>query len=305
MDRRHLEYFLAVTEAGSFTGAARMLHIAQPSLSHTVAALERELGCDLFERRSRGVRLTAAGEALVQPARRTLRSFALADGAVRGATDDGFGRVSVISHTLWAVETLVRVVGEFRQLHPAVQLRIADPARRSEVVEHVRSGDVDFGLLAGTAPRSRTLASRWLVDHELVAVLPPRVMTHLMAVSIADLASVGLICTPPGTELRSMVDTQLESAGLPAEVAVETAHLATVLPLVLHGAGVALLPDGMAVEAAAKGARVLRIAPPSRAAVHIVWRKGTLTSLAEHFLQVTLELCKDADERDSPSLWDV
>lgn len=107
VERRHLEYFLAVVECGSFTSAARMLDIAPPSLSHAVASLERELGCDLFERLGRGVKLTLAGEALVEPAQRTLRSFALAHGAVRGAMETGFGRLSIISHTLWAVEVLV------------------------------------------------------------------------------------------------------------------------------------------------------------------------------------------------------
>jgi LysR family transcriptional regulator, carnitine catabolism transcriptional activator len=293
VDRRHLEYFLAVAQSGSFTGAARMLGIAQPSLSYAVAALERELGCELFERLGRGIKVTPAGEALVEPARRTLRSFALAEGAVRGATHAGFGRISIISHTLWAVETLVQVIGEFRQLYPAVQLTVADPVKRAEVAQRVRSGEMDFGLLEGSPPGG-ALASHWLVDHELVAVLPPRTLTHLMSASITDLAGAGLISTPVGTELRSMVDKQLELAGMPAEVAVETAHLATVVPLVLAGAGVALLPEGMAVEAAAKGARVLRLAPPRRAAVHIIWREGKLTAPTEHFLDVVLELCKDA-----------
>lgn len=284
---------MAVAESGSFTSAARMLNIAQPSLSYAIAALERELGCELFERLGRGVKLTSAGEALVEPARRTLRSFVLAHGAVRGATEAGFGRVSIISHTLWAVETLVGVIGEFRQLHPAVQLTVADPIQRAEVAERVRSGEMDFGLLEGSPPGGM-LASQWLVDHELVAVLPPRVLTHLVAASIGDLVPAGLISTPVGTELRSMVNSQLELAGLPAEVAVETAHLATVVPLVLAGAGVALLPEGMAVEAAGKGARLLRLDPPSRAAVHIIWRAGRLTPLTEHFLNMVTELCRDA-----------
>jgi len=297
MDRRHLEYFLAVTESGTFSGAARMLHISQPSLSHAVASLERDLGCRLFERFGRGVRLTAAGEALVEPARRTVRSFALARGAVRGAVDEGFGRISIVSHTLWALETLVRVIGEFRQLHPAVQLTVADPARRAEVIDLVRSGAMDFGMLEGKPPRG-PLASQWLADHELVAVLPSRSPTRSAAVSITDLASEGLISTPVGTELRSLIDTQLELAGMPTEVAVETAHLATVVPLVLAGAGVALLPEGMAVEAAAKGARVVRLVPPSHAEVHLIWRKGRLTSLTEHFLDVVLEVCTATSAAD-------
>jgi LysR family carnitine catabolism transcriptional activator len=125
MDRRHLEYFLAIAESGSFTRAAAILNIAQPSLSHTILMLERELGAQLFERLGRGVKLTSAGQALLGPARRTLGSFQLATSAVRSIADSGFGRLSVITNTLWAIEPLVQIIGEFRQLHPAVQFTCA------------------------------------------------------------------------------------------------------------------------------------------------------------------------------------
>jgi LysR family carnitine catabolism transcriptional activator len=292
MERRHLEYFLAVAESGSFTRAAAMLSIAQPSLSHSIAALERELGSELFQRLGRGVKLTPAGEAFLEPARRTLRSFALAKGAVRSVAEGGFGRLSIISGTLWAIEPLVKMIGEFRLVYPAVQFTVADPLTRSEVLDAVRSGEADFGLLDGTAPAG-ILASRWLVDHELVAVLPQRSPLSAVSVSVTDLVPLGLISTPRGTPLRELLDDQLELAGQPAEVAVETAHLASVVPLVLAGAGAALLPEGLASDAAAKGARVVRLSPATRASVHIIWRAGRLNSLAEHFLSVGAELYGD------------
>jgi LysR family transcriptional regulator, carnitine catabolism transcriptional activator len=71
VDRRQLEYFLAVAAHGSFTGAAAALRIAQPSLSHAINAVEREVGAQLFHRVSHGVTLTAAGEALLRPAHRS------------------------------------------------------------------------------------------------------------------------------------------------------------------------------------------------------------------------------------------
>jgi LysR family carnitine catabolism transcriptional activator len=289
MERRHLEYFLAVAESGSFTRAAAMLTIAQPSLSHSIAALERELGSELFERLGRGVKLTPAGEALLEPARRALRSFILAKGAVRSVADAGFGHLSIISGTLWAIEPLVRMIGEFRLVYPAVQFTVTDPSSRSEVLDAVRSGEADFGLLDGTAPAG-ALASRWLVDHELVAVLPNRSSLSALSMGVADLVPLGLISTPKGTPLRALLDEQLELAGQPAEVAVETAHLASVVPLVLAGAGAALLPEGLASDAAAKGARVVRLTPATRASVHIIWRDGRLNSLGEHFLSVGGEL---------------
>jgi LysR family carnitine catabolism transcriptional activator len=293
MDRRHLEYFLAVADLGSFTRAASALLIAQPSLSQAIAALERDLGSKLFIRHGRGVRLTPAGEALVEPARRTLRSFLLARGAVRSVTDGGFGRLAITTNTLWAIDPLARMIGEFRRVHPGVHLTVADPARRSDVLDAVRSGEADFGLLDGTPPGG-ILASRWLADHELVAVLPPYPSGPTDAVTVEDLVPFGLISTPPGTALRTLVDDQLEAAGQPAEVAVETAHVASVVPLLLSGAGAALLPQGLAADAATKGARVLQLRPPSRTSVHLVWREGRLSELSEHFLAFADELARAA-----------
>jgi LysR family transcriptional regulator, carnitine catabolism transcriptional activator len=280
-----------VAESNSFTAAARSLSIAQPSLSHTIAALERELGVTLFERLPRGVRITEAGGAMLEPARRVLRSFALVHGAARSANDAGYGKISIISNTLWAIEPLVGVVGEFRRLHPAVQFVVAHPERRSDVIEMVRSGAADFGLLDGEPPPG-TLANRRLVHHELVAVLPPRALLDLASVTVGQLVPLGLICTPKGSDLRAILDARLEADGQRPEVAVETAHLASLIPLILAGAGAALLPEGLAGEAEAKGARVLRMEPRTVSEVHLVWRHGSLTPMTEHFLSVATDLCR-------------
>lgn len=285
MDRRQLEHFLAIADAGSFTRAAGRLNIAQPSLSSSVRGLEAELGTPLFERHGRGVRLTEAGQALVAPARRTLRSFSIATGAVRAAAGVGYGRLRIVSNTLWAVEPLVAVIGEFRRLQPAAQLVVADPVNRSDVLEQVRAGEADLGLVDGQAPAGQ-LSSRWLVDHELVAVLPPGGDPLPLAVRVADLAEGGLIGTPVGTAMRTLLDEQLEAVGASTDLAVETAHVAAVVPLVLAGAGATVLPQGMARVAAAQGARLARLEPPATAAVSVVWRTDRLSQLAEQFLLV-------------------
>jgi LysR family carnitine catabolism transcriptional activator len=285
MERRHLQYFLAVAESGSFTRAAAVLDVAQPSLSHSIGVLEAELDSRLFDRLGRGVRLTAAGQALLEPARRTLRAFEQAQGAVRSVTDGRFGRLSVIANTLWAIDPMVRVIGEFRQLHPGVHVVVADPARRADVLERVRSGEFDFGLVDGTPP-SGPLSSAWLVDHRLVAVLPPRVPVERRALSMADLAPYGLIGTPVGTSLRDLLDRCLQASGLPTEPAVETAHLASIVPLVLVGAGAALLPQGLAATAAAEGAQVRPTVEPVLVPVHLIWRSGGSTELQDRFREV-------------------
>jgi len=292
MDRRHLEYFLAIAESGSFTRAAAALNIAQPSLSHTILMLERELGSQLFERLGRGVKLTAAGQALLAPARRTLGSFQSAHEAVRNVEDVGFGRLALITNTLWAIEPLVQIIGDFRQLHPGVQFTVTDPQRRFDVLEQVRSGEADFGLVDGVPPTG-VFDSLWLVDHHLVAVLPPHARPGPKTATMAELAPFGLISTPPGTALRELLDEELQAAGQSCEIAVETAHLASVVPLVLAGAGAALLPDGLAETARAKGARVLTMEKPRTAAVHLIWRTDGLSGPAGRFRMLAEQLFAD------------
>jgi DNA-binding transcriptional LysR family regulator len=292
MDRRHLEYFLAIAASGSFTRAAATLNIAQPSLSHTILLLERELGAQLFERLGRGVKLTDAGQALLGPAQRTLGAFQLAQAAVHSVADVGFGQLSVITTTLWAIEPLVQIIGEFRQLHPSVQFTVADPQRRFDVVEQVRSGGADFGLVDGTPPKG-ALESLWLVDHQLVAVLPPLAVPGHTSITLAELVPFGLISTPQGTALRELLDDELQAVGESSTIAVETAHLASVVPLVLAGAGAALLPEGLAAAAQDKGARVVPMAKPRIAAVHLIWRAGGLTGVAERFRLVAAALFGD------------
>lgn len=288
MERRQLEFFLAIAEAGSFTSAAARLHVAQPSLSYAVRGLERELGGALFERHGRGVRLTQAGSALLGPARRVVRGFELAAGAVRSVSDHGFGRLRITSSTVWAVEPLVPVLAEFRRTQPAAQVVVNDPRHRSDVLDQVRKGEVDVGLIDGSPP-SGPFGSHRLAEHALVALVPPSGETP-DEIGIEELAELGLIATPAGTALRTFLDARLEAAGLPTEVAIETAHVASITPLVLARAGVAVLTEGMASTAARAGAQIVPLVPTSRVSVSLVWLEGRGDTLVEQFVALAQEL---------------
>ncbi|MGZ4676665.1 MAG: LysR family transcriptional regulator, partial [Acidimicrobiia bacterium] len=97
MDMRKLELFVAVVDAGGFTAAAAAVHVAQPSISLAVRELERELRTPLLVRSRRGVELTAAGRALLGPARRALREVANAAAAVDEVIGLRAGRLDVAS----------------------------------------------------------------------------------------------------------------------------------------------------------------------------------------------------------------
>src|SRR5437773_2312171 len=125
MDLRRLEMFLAVADTGTFTRAAQAVHVSQPALSQAVRELETELGTHLFDRVPRGAVLTAAGEALVGPARQALRDVETARAAVAAVAGLEAGRLDLCAIPTLAVDPMPALVGAFRVRYPKVALTLA------------------------------------------------------------------------------------------------------------------------------------------------------------------------------------
>ncbi|MBX6382126.1 MAG: LysR family transcriptional regulator [Microbispora sp.] len=284
MDRRQIEYFLAVVAHGSFTSAAHALNVTQPSLSHAVGALERELGVELFTRFGRGVRLTSAGEALLEPAQQIVRDFTRARVSVQRVRGLQSGRLDIVALTTLAVDPLARMVGAFRNRHPGIDIRITDPEQAVAVAEMVRSGKCELGLADFSVPAT-ALRTLELPEQEMLAVLPPG-SPQKERLTISEVAELDLVTTPQGTTTRTVVEQALAGASVPLRIAVETTHRAAIVPLVLAGAGAALLPRPMAEEAARQGTRIARIDPPVTRRVRLLWRPESLSPAAEAFVRL-------------------
>jgi LysR family carnitine catabolism transcriptional activator len=289
MDRRQLEYFLAVAAHGSFTSAASALRVAQPSLSYTIRALERELGTTLFRRLGRGVKITPEGQALVSSAQAVLRAFASAQSSVKQVTELRAGRLDIVALTTLAAYPLASLVGEFRRAYPGVDVRIEDPEHAAAVAERVRAGECELGLADFSVP-SLGLRTLELREQEVLAVLPPDAeLVRGPVMKIADIAGMDLITTQPGTTTRMLLEQFLAGAGVPLRIAVETPHRAAIVPLVLSGAGVAVLPRPMAEGAAMQGARTVELDPPLVRRVRLLWRPEPLSHPAEAFVQMVVD----------------
>ncbi|HEX4866228.1 MAG TPA: LysR substrate-binding domain-containing protein [Acidimicrobiales bacterium] len=283
MDLRQVANVVAVVDHGGFTKAAAAVPISQPALSQSVRALERELGIELFDRIGRGVRLTAAGEAFLGPARALLREAANARGAVASVAGGEAGHLDVVALPTLVVEPLVALVGAFRRAHPGVTVRITEPEDAAAVLELVRTGECELGLGEGAIERAG-LEADVLFEQELLAVLPPGTAVPTRGrFPIARFAEMPLLTTPAGTSTRRLVDEALARAGTEATVAVETDHREAIVPLVLAGAGAALLAEPLARQAADQGASIARLDPPVRRLVSLVHRPGAVSPAAQAF----------------------
>lgn len=278
MELRQLVYAEAVERHRHFTRAAEELHVAQSALSHQIRRLEAELGTELFERTSRRVAATEAGEAVARHARRVLAEL---DG-IRGEVDELRGLVRgrvTIGALLPAGEVEVTtLLASFNRAFPAIEvtLREGTAADLRELLEadHL---DVAFSLIAGDAPAGLELLR--LSEEEIVAAFPPGTAPQGTDVTAADLAELALATPRSGSAIKLVTDEFFAAAGAVPQVSLESGDPYLIRCLVSDGFGAAILPASITRRAGPEvDTRSLR--PPLRLPVCLAWRRARHRSAA-------------------------
>jgi LysR family carnitine catabolism transcriptional activator len=281
MDLRRLSLFLAVVEHGSFTRAAAASYLSQPGLSQAIRELEAELGTPVFDRIGRRVTLTSAGEALVGYARQALADVDAGRAAVAAVIGLGAGSIALGCLPTLASDPTARLVGEFRRAHPGVRVQLAAPDDIEDLLGMLRSGVVELAVTEPPAV-ARGLFVHRLAAQDLVVALPPG-SDAPSVLTLRQLASHALVVTPPGTSSRGVLDEALKRAGVEPDVAVQTAQREALVPLVLAGAGAALLPRAVAANAATMGAVIAETKPGLTRAIGLLHRESVFSPAAAAF----------------------
>ena len=185
---RRLEYFLVVAEELSITRAARRLLIAQPPLSQQIHKLERELGCTLFVRTARGLRLTPAGVALVQGASSLLGEADRVGARVRAVATGETGFLTVGCVPVACSSIAASLVRRFHQVHPHVQVHIQEFDTAS-LYNALSTRGVDIGIVR-TGVDAPGLDTEVLIDERPLIALPDEhALAGYGALSLADFAA--------------------------------------------------------------------------------------------------------------------
>jgi DNA-binding transcriptional LysR family regulator len=136
MDRLEaMRIFITVAEQAGFAGAARQLRLSPPSVTRAVAALEERLGASLFQRSTRHVRLTEAGQRFLTDARRILAELDEAEASVAGAHGEPRGELSITASQMFGRIHVAPLVQDFLALHPAVSARLLLIDRVTNLIE--------------------------------------------------------------------------------------------------------------------------------------------------------------------------
>lgn len=259
MDSRQLEYFVAVAEELSFTRAAQRLFTVQSTVSAAVRALETDLKTTLFDRSTRRVTLSDAGQALLPEAKAALEAIDRARAVVEEASTGLRGNVRIGTMTKLGLVDLAELLGAFYQRYPLVEVQVTtSPTGSSGLADDVRHGRLDVALVGLNRGDMPGLEPRELATVPFVVLVPSN---HRLAgrgaIRLADLAGERFVDMLRGFGNRTTVDRAFDNAGLPRRVQVEVPDLTTVPDYVRAGLGVAVIPELDQDEAA--GVTRLRI----------------------------------------------
>jgi molybdate transport repressor ModE-like protein len=247
LDVRRLRVLQEVAERGSFSAAADALSYTQSAVSQQIAALEREAGTTLLQRRPGGVRLTDAGRALVEHTQAVLARLADAERELAAIAGLRGGRVRMASFPTAGATLVTRAVSIFSRRHPEVDLSLKE-GEPEETVPRLRRGEFELALVFDYGFDSLDLASGLEcihLFHDPVKVVLPagHELAKRRSIALQELADESWIGGMRDGLCHEMLMGWCAEAGFEPRVAFESNDHQVQLGLVAAGVGVTLLPE--------------------------------------------------------------
>lgn len=238
---RQIRVFCAVYELRSFTQAAQSLCITQSAVSKLCAELEHELGFQLFERSTRHVEICDGAKDLYAYAQEILGSLRAAQRSLSHLAGLERGAVAIACSPIMMHALLGPVIIKFHTAHPDVQLDLYEVST-DETIELVRSGRVDFGIVAAESDDPKLISEVIHSDPMFVVVNPGHPLSKREHVRWQDLISHHHIMLRNVYSVRRSLDRILKSKNLVFSSSIETGTLTTGLQMVRAGLGIAVMP---------------------------------------------------------------
>lgn len=286
---RHLRAFLAVAQQGTFTRAASMLGVSQPTLTVQIRQLEDALGVKLFDRNNRRVALTAAGRDLVTPLERLVLDFDAIAARSQELTSHRRGIVTVAALPSIAASLLPRAIASLTAEHSGIVVRVRDMTADA-IVESVKAGDADVGLGSVMRPDA-DLFVRPLFTDRLCAWIPAdHALARRQRIAFAELTRWPLVLTSRDSSVRQLIERSAERQRLPIQIAQEATYMSTAIGMVAAGLGVGILPESTIGANAPAGPRTVAIhSPVLRRSLVILSRRGRALAPAAERLIAAIE----------------
>ena len=251
MNLEQLRSFVEVAQVRNFTRASERLHLAQPSLSRQISALEQDLGAELFRRSRAGSTLTDAGESLLPLARRMLADAASVRRELGELAGLERGRVRLGATPTLCISLVAEVLNAFHAQYPGIELHLSEQGSRG-LLDELAGGELDLALITTSdtgAAADRFLVTPLLVEELVVissATAPP--VTSSGSITLAEVATLPLLLFGESYDLRGTTDAAFASAELTPSVVLEGVEMDALLRFVERGLGIAIVPAMVLID---------------------------------------------------------
>ena len=283
MEIQQLEYFLVISEAGSFTRAAESLYISKPTITKSMRDLEREVGFPLFDSRHK---LTPDGEIFARHVAKVLAGIRSTVPGINALKSFSAGTLSLGIDALTASRAGTRLIADFHQQYPDVHIYMTTDM--SAVLEHdLAEHRVDLAIVSQPIS-TPSLDAVPLSSEELVVCCNYHHPLHRRnLVTIDDIASEHLVTLPAGSYYYSLIESAYAAAGHQLHTIMETDEVAVLHSLVAAGCGISILPRSLCERDDALV--TLKLEPELHLELYLAWRRDLqLPDIAEAFRQLAV-----------------
>lgn len=255
--------FYYVAKYQNVTQAANRLMNSQPNVTRAIKNLEEALGCRLFLRSNRGVRLTPEGEKLYAHIAPAVEHIQAGEEAVSADQSLRSGIVTIAASEIALRCCLLPVLGAYRRNHPGVRIRVSNHST-SQAVAALREGLADFAVVTAADDLPKGLSQRWVRDIQEVPVCGDAFsFLQGRALSIAELSQYPLIGLGPDTVSFRFFSRFFSQHQAPFRLDIETATADQILPFVREGLGIGFVPEEFLREASSPASiQVLSLKDP-------------------------------------------
>ncbi|MDF1485530.1 LysR substrate-binding domain-containing protein [Ramlibacter sp. H39-3-26] len=270
---RQLRVFQAVAQERNFSRAGTRIGLTQPAVSRTVRELESQLGVRLLDRTTREVHLTDAGRSLAARLERALEELEMALQDVRGMASGLRGRVRVASSPTLSASLMPACIAECARVYPDVQLVLLDRIQQ-DVLDSVRAGEVDFGVVIDPPDPADLYCERILTDPFCLVLPTAHRLARRKRIPWAALAGEKLVLLDHASGSRRLIDAALLQHHAPCEVVQEVGHPTTAFSMVEAGLGLSVLPALALPAARLQGLAVRALSPGVTRDIMLVHRRN-------------------------------
>lgn len=289
MEIKHLQYFIEVTDTGSFTQAANRLYITQPAISRIIKSLEEELGCTLFIRSRKKLVLTEEGEVVYQHAKNIEEQYEMLLAELDQFQQLKKGHMRIGLPSITNAFFFSKLIASFHRKFPEVTFQLEEDGSK-RIEEKVYQEELDFGVVV-LPTTQEGFASHAFIHEKLKLIVP---IGHRFAqrksITLNELENEAFIMFNKDFSLRESIVKACKDAGFKPKIILETSQLDFIEEMVASDIGITFLPDSTCQELTREVTAVAVASPTMEWRLALIWKQDApLSYVMKEFIQFAEE----------------